>query len=68
MSNRNYDKLAAAADQNVKERDYWLHQLSGELVKSGFPYDHKNNINLAATHNMPLCFPRDLSSQLMQLS
>lgn len=68
MSNRNYDKLAAAADQNVKERDYWLHQLSGELIKSCFPYDHKNNINLEEMHNMFLCFPLDLSSQLMKLS
>jgi amino acid adenylation domain-containing protein len=68
MSNRNYDKLAAAADQNVKERDYWLQQLSGEPVNTCFPYDHKNNINLAATHNMPLCFPLDLLSRLMQLS
>jgi amino acid adenylation domain-containing protein len=28
-----------AANQNVKERDYWLNQLSGELVRSSFPYD-----------------------------
>jgi amino acid adenylation domain-containing protein len=72
MSNRNYDKLTAAADQNVKERDFWLHQLSGELVKSSFPYDYKNKIvneqTPEETHCMRLSFTRDLSSQLMQLS
>ena len=68
MSNRNYDKLAAAADQNVKERDFWLQQLSGELVKSSFPCDFKNKINPEETHDMHLCFNRDLSSRLMQLS
>jgi amino acid adenylation domain-containing protein len=68
MSNRNYDKLAAAADQNVKERDFWLQQLSGELVKSSFPYDHKNKINPVETNDMRLSFPQDISSQLMKLS
>ncbi|MCK4763365.1 MAG: amino acid adenylation domain-containing protein [Candidatus Aminicenantes bacterium] len=33
------DRAAIAANQNVKEREYWLEQLSGELVKSRFPYD-----------------------------
>ena len=42
MSGRNYDKLAAAADQNVKEREFWLKELSGEPVKSCFPYDTRN--------------------------
>jgi amino acid adenylation domain-containing protein len=68
MSNRNYDKLAAAADQNVKEKDYWLHQLSGELVKTCFPYDHKNNINPVEMHDMRLFFTQDLSTRLIKLS
>jgi fengycin family lipopeptide synthetase D len=68
MSKRNYDKLAAAADQNLKERDFWLQQLAGELVKSSFPYDYKNRINPAAVHDMRLYIPQDLSARLMQLS
>ncbi|UCH98535.1 MAG: non-ribosomal peptide synthetase [Candidatus Aminicenantes bacterium] len=68
MSERNYDKLAAAADQNVKEKDFWLAELAGDLVKTGFPYDHKNKINHLETHCLPLCFPQDQSSWLMQLS
>jgi amino acid adenylation domain-containing protein len=36
------DKLFIAADQKVKEREYWHNKLSGELTKSTFPYDlHK---------------------------
>ena len=68
MSKRNYDKLAAAADQNIKERDFWQQQLAGELVKSSFPYDYKNRIDLAAAQDMRLCIPQDLSARLMQLS
>ncbi|MGE5340609.1 MAG: amino acid adenylation domain-containing protein [Candidatus Omnitrophota bacterium] len=32
-----------AAGQNTKERDYWLSRLSGELVKTAFPYDAVND-------------------------
>ncbi len=40
MEARHYsDRIAIAANQNVKEREYWLKQLSGELKKSHFHYD-----------------------------
>ncbi|UCH92860.1 MAG: AMP-binding protein [Candidatus Aminicenantes bacterium] len=39
-------KAAMAANQNIKERDYWLKKLSGELTKTCFPYDFKNKRNL----------------------
>ncbi|MCP5054621.1 MAG: AMP-binding protein, partial [bacterium] len=39
MIKRNYDKLAAAADHNVKERNFWIKTLSESPVKSHFPYD-----------------------------
>jgi amino acid adenylation domain-containing protein len=42
MENRiNSYKLALAAEQKVKEKEYWLNKLSGDLVKTGFPYDYK---------------------------
>jgi amino acid adenylation domain-containing protein len=73
MSNRNYDKLAAAAEQNVKERDFWSAELAGELVKTGFPYDYK--VNSAAGPGSArigdiglIPINEDLSTQLMQLS
>ncbi|UCH96077.1 MAG: AMP-binding protein, partial [Candidatus Aminicenantes bacterium] len=44
MYERNYPgKLAAAAAQNIKERNYWLKKLSGDLVKTGFPFDYKTS-------------------------
>lgn len=33
------DKLMVVANQKLKERDYWLEKLSGDLVKSHFHYD-----------------------------
>jgi amino acid adenylation domain-containing protein len=33
-------KMALAASRYGKEKNYWLNKLSGELVKSSFPYDH----------------------------
>ncbi|UCH95997.1 MAG: AMP-binding protein, partial [Candidatus Aminicenantes bacterium] len=33
-------KIRKAANQNKKERDYWLKQLSGNLVRSTFPPDY----------------------------
>ncbi|MCU0286995.1 MAG: condensation domain-containing protein, partial [Acidobacteria bacterium] len=32
--------ISIASHQNIKERNYWLNQLAGELTKSNFPYDH----------------------------
>jgi len=32
--------IDVAADQFEEERRYWMDKLSGELVKTGFPYDH----------------------------
>ena len=35
-------KMALAASQYGKERDYWLNKLSGELIKTRFLYDSSN--------------------------
>ena len=41
MPRENYsERLRIAAEQNAKEKDFWLKQLSGELVKTCFPYDY----------------------------
>ena len=39
VSTKDLKKLEIAANQKIKERDYWLNKLSGERVKSIFPYD-----------------------------
>jgi hypothetical protein len=36
-------KLVVAANQKTKEKKYWLNKLSGELFKSIFPYDSKED-------------------------
>ncbi len=73
MPERNYDKLAAAAEQNVKEKDFWLAELAGSLVKTSFHYDYKPNLANKTTFaqtpgNVPIRFDPGLSSKLMQLS
>ncbi len=63
------DKLEIAASQNTDARDYWLDNLAGPLVKTGFPYDYINdsggNGNLTG---IDFLFPGDLSSKLVHLS
>ncbi|MCP4150556.1 MAG: hypothetical protein GY757_22610, partial [bacterium] len=36
----NKNRLKIAANQKLKERDYWLKKLSGNLEKSVIPYDY----------------------------
>lgn len=37
-------EVAAAASQFSRERKYWLNKLSGELVKTGFPFNRHNTM------------------------
>ncbi|MCP5053848.1 MAG: amino acid adenylation domain-containing protein, partial [bacterium] len=73
MFKRNYDKLAAAADHNVKERDFWKERLAGSPDKSYFPYDGIANSPApdvpGAAMNIiePVITPR-LNEQLKKLS
>jgi amino acid adenylation domain-containing protein len=39
MNRYDSDRLAVAAAQNVKERDYWLKKLAGPWTPTSFPYD-----------------------------
>ena len=40
MKNKPFaSRAAVAATQNIQQQNYWLDQLSGQLVKSIFPYD-----------------------------
>ncbi len=40
--------LSIASGQYGKERDYWLEKLSGELIKSHFPYDFRDKKDTGA--------------------
>ena len=69
MFERNYDKLAVAADQNVKERDFWLNKLAGDLSKSRFPVERMGRIaGEPVMKTVKRSFTGDLFSKLMQLS
>ena len=63
---------AIASGQFVKEREYWLNKLSGELIKSYFPYDYnktKTTDSLVVEKNsVTTSFSGDLFSGLMRLS
>jgi amino acid adenylation domain-containing protein len=72
MTTRTYsENLAGAASQKVKEGEYWLNKLSGEPVKSCFPYD----FNQAAPRTprpvgriFPFQLPAAVGDKLMQVS
>jgi gramicidin S synthase 2/tyrocidine synthetase-3 len=70
MMNRNVSgEITYAASQYGKERDYWLNKLSGELVKSCFPYDFKEiNENQYRRESVKFGFSQELFSKLMAIS
>ncbi len=41
MSNDSMDSKILAANQNIKERDFWLNNLAGEIEKISFPFSFK---------------------------
>ena len=69
-----YPALKAAANQNVKDRQYWLHQLSGEWSPSRFPHDDNRNIPVddrqESKQTDRLTFPiaDPLASRLLEVS
>lgn len=62
-----YDAAVAAGQKN-KERDYWLNKLSGEWVKSHFPYDYNHNHNdTRNTRRHRFGFSSEIHTRLMKL-
>jgi amino acid adenylation domain-containing protein len=62
MLDRNYlDQLVIAASKKVKEREYWLKKLSGEIVKCTFPYDSSEK---TTGKPMKKCFKFELTGEL----
>ncbi|MFC2145775.1 amino acid adenylation domain-containing protein [Acidobacteriota bacterium] len=68
MSNGVAGKITLAASQQVKERDYWLEQLSGHLEKSNFPYDWMKHIGKRKMDSVKFCIEGELFSNLNRLS
>ena len=70
MFDKNYSGDAAiAASQSVKERVYWMGKLSGEPVKSSFPYDNKESVYKARNMDrVDVRFSDELFSRLAWIS
>ncbi|MCP5053163.1 MAG: hypothetical protein GY940_38715 [bacterium] len=65
-------EAAAAASHLKKEEQYWLEKLSGDLVKSLFPYDYrktspKDSGDAQPYHRVSFTFSPQLFSRLEQL-
>jgi FkbH-like protein len=65
-------KVKAAANRNIKERDYWLNQLTGKIEKSYFPYDKEQTGQAEQTGpsfaNVSFGFPGEITARLLQLT
>ncbi len=64
-------KVAGAGEKSVKERDYWLNRLDGDLEKSVLPYDDIAGDDDAPTEawaEVPFVFDGELQARLMKLS
>jgi amino acid adenylation domain-containing protein/non-ribosomal peptide synthase protein (TIGR01720 family)/FkbM family methyltransferase len=63
------NEITIAASQSVREKEYWLKKLSGDLVKSSFPMDNKKKmIKQFNLDSLPFTIPHNLFSNLMKLS
>jgi tyrocidine synthetase-3 len=68
MSRNLTDDMIWAAAHYGKERDYWLNKLSGELVRSSFPYDLKYGKGERIMDTLKFDFHRELSARLSERS
>ena len=74
MENTSYSyQLAVAANQNVKERNYWLETLSDTPEKTRLFYDFKKDDKTAPEHptqknSLPFHLAAGLASRLLALS
>jgi amino acid adenylation domain-containing protein/non-ribosomal peptide synthase protein (TIGR01720 family)/FkbM family methyltransferase len=71
MSSRDIKKeISVASSQFLKEEHYWLNRLSGELVKSHFPYDFQVQGSSLEVKKQVINFSiaGELFSRLMELS
>jgi len=57
-----------AANQRLDERDYWVNKLSGDIVKSSFPYDSKKRAGDYKKDSIQFEFSKELFSKLIRLS
>ncbi len=63
------EKLRIAADQNIKEKEFWTEKMSGNLVKSHFPYESGHNlIDKKVVDSFNFEIPGSLFTQILNVS
>lgn len=63
------DQLVLAAEQNVKEGEYWMTRFSGEWTRGSFPYDMEPTSSTPSAMALePVIIPEKLLEKLMDLS
>jgi len=60
-------KQVVAAGQLHREENYWLKKLSGDLVRSHFPYDRPKSQNIRRMESIEFMFTHDIDLKLMKL-
>ena len=61
-------EIEIAAGQNIKEYNYWLAKLSGDLVKTRFPFDYREpEREKAGMKSKTFCFADEIFSPLVKL-
>ncbi|AZK48523.1 non-ribosomal peptide synthetase [Paenibacillus lentus] len=66
-SDYHMDRLAIAASQKSKERDFWLTTLSDEFEKEGFLSDYPHATGVTV-EKVALSFPMELAERLVKVS
>ncbi|MCP4148916.1 MAG: amino acid adenylation domain-containing protein, partial [bacterium] len=59
--------VALASTQNIKERDYWMNRLSGQLSITNFPYDFKKTGTVYQTAVVTHTMEQTLCARLLKL-
>ena len=68
-SNNIPEKTEITAAQHIEEKNYWLHNLSGDLTKTCFPYD-ANSAASGSVHleTVPVMLSTELCNRITELS
>lgn len=61
-------KASIAANQNSKDKNYWINKLEGQLVISSFPFDYRLAKKSTDYDFESITLPNDLSYKLIRLS
>ena len=73
MNKIEYNHAAEESSSEIyhrgKERNYWLNKLSGDYIKSSFPFDHRSDKkDKPAMMSYAFVFPEEIISRLIRLS